>query len=84
MYTALWKTRQFRYAGTCTFLIERSLYLKGKPNKVYPIMCYGLYVDLPGLPRQQKSTLPGTNDAYIFSTYKNAYKRSFFLFIKKY
>lgn len=47
-------------------------------------MCYGLYVDLPGLPRQQKSTLPGTNYAYIFSAYKNAYKRSFFLFIKKY
>lgn len=41
---------------------------------MYPIMCYGLYVDLPGLPRQQKPTLPGTHYAYIFSAYKNAYK----------
>lgn len=44
-------------------------------------MCCGLYVDLPGLPRQQKSTLPGTHYAYIFSAYKNAYK-ILFLFIK--
>lgn len=46
-------------------------------------MCYGLDVDLPGLPRQQKWALPGTNYAYIFSAYKNAYKRSFFLFYKE-
>lgn len=47
-------------------------------------MCYGLYVDLPGLPRQQKSTLPGTNYAYIFSAYKTHIKDPFFFFIKKY
>lgn len=37
-------------------------------------MCYGLDVDLPGLPHQQKPTLPGTHYPYIFSAYKNAYK----------
>lgn len=37
-------------------------------------MCYGLYVDLPGLLHQQNPNLPGTHYAYIFSAYKNAYK----------
>lgn len=41
------------------------------------------YVDLPGLPRQQKSTLPGTNYAYIFSAYKMHIKDPFFFFYKE-